>query len=58
MVASASSGLMKSRKKILVPVSKLTPDLLWCCASPSDHSSLDYGQSEQQHYSERTGISL
>jgi hypothetical protein len=58
MVASASSGLMKSRKKILVPVSKLTPDLVWCCASPSDHSSLDYRPSEQQDYPERTGISL
>jgi hypothetical protein len=27
-------------------------------ASPSDHLSLDYGQSEQQDYPERTGISL
>jgi hypothetical protein len=27
-------------------------------ASPSDHPSLDYGQSPQQHYPERTGISL
>jgi hypothetical protein len=25
---------------------------------PSDHPSLDYGQSEQQDYPERTGISM
>ena len=27
-------------------------------ASPLDHPSLDYRQSEQQHYPERTGISM
>ena len=27
-------------------------------ASPSDHPSLDYGQSEQQDHPERTGISM